>query len=273
MPLKQTYEQEEIHSRWESVYRDHPVLKRFNDCVMDRVLVSLNPQKNALFLDAGCGVGDHSFRIVERGYRCVAVDLSENMIAIAKKNAVARGLSSRIHFTCQALEDLGFPDAVFDAVHCRGVLMHVPGWQRALASLCRVLKPGGSIAILEGNDKSLELGLVLLVRTIQRRSSRMVRTEGGFEFWSEVNGQPFVVRVANVQCLSDELGRNEARVLTRFAHEFWDINRFPAGLIRNAVIQFNYLYFLLHLPLLGSVGIVIIAQKRPRASVDKRLEP
>jgi ubiquinone/menaquinone biosynthesis C-methylase UbiE len=137
--LKQTYEQDEIHSRWESVYRSPPILKRFNDRVMDRILKELIVPRNALFLDAGCGVGDHSLRIADRGYRCIGVDLSESVLAIARKNAASKSPSSRAYFTCQALEDLGFEDDTFDAVHCRGVLMHIPQWEGALASLCRVL--------------------------------------------------------------------------------------------------------------------------------------
>ena len=261
MVLKKTYDRYQIHSRWESVYRGHPLLRRFNDSVMDRILRKLNVPTNALFLDAGCGVGDHSFRIAQRGYRCIGADLSEPILATARESAAAKGLTSKVSFTCQALEDLAFSDHTFDAIHCRGVLMHIPDWERALASLCRVLKPGGRIAILENNHTSLEMGIVLLVRKIQRRSSKMLYTDAGFEFWSEENGQPFVVRIANVNCLESELERNGVRVLARFAHEFLDLNRFPAGTLRNTMMRLDYLYFVLGLPSFASVGNAIIGQK------------
>ena len=262
MILKQTYAQEQIHSHWESVYRGHPALNRFNDKVVDRTLKHLNRPPNALFLDAGCGIGDHSLRIAERGYRCVGVDLSETVLKTARKNAAVRGLASRISFECQALENLTFDDDTFDAVHCRGVLMHVPQWEKALASLCRVLKPGGRIAIMEGNHKSLEMAIVLAVRKVQARNSKMIKTEGGFEFWSEENGEPFVVRIANIHRLSSALEANRTRVLKTLAHEFWDINRFPAGPLRNAVTRYNYFYFLSGLPRFWCIGNMIIAEKQ-----------
>jgi hypothetical protein len=106
------------------------------------------------------------------------------------------------------------------------------------------------------------MALILLVRKTQSRDSKMIRTEGGFEFWSEENGQPFVARVANIERLTKELEPNRTRALKRLAHEFWDIGRFPAGVLRNAVIRFNYLYFLLGLPYVGCVGNAIIAEKR-----------
>lgn len=261
MTLKQTYDQEQIHSRWESVYRGHPILRDLDDRMMDRIIANLNLPSYALFLDAGCGGGEHSFRIAARGYRCVGVDLSEARVGLAKKRAVLEGLTSRVSFTCQALEDLAFQDHTFDAIHCRGVLMHIPAWKKALANLCRVLKPEGHIAILENNHKSLEMRLVLLVRKIQRRHSKMLRTEAGFEFWSEENGQPFVVRVADLRYLSSELQRNGIRPSKRFAHELFDLNRFPAGILRNSIMQLNKCYFLFSLPHSWCIGNAIIGQK------------
>jgi ubiquinone/menaquinone biosynthesis C-methylase UbiE len=201
-------------------------------------------------------------RIAERGYRCVGVDLSETVLKAARKDAALRGLASRTSFACQALEDLSFDDDTFDPIHCRGVLMHVPQWEKALANLCRVLKPGGRIAILEGNHKALEMAIVLAVRKVQDRTSKMIKTEAGFEFWSEENGQPFVVRIASIQRLTRALEANGTRVLKTLAHEFWDINRFPAGTLRNAVVRYNYIYLLLGLPRFGCSGNAIIAEKR-----------
>jgi len=263
MYLRQTYAQEKIHSHWESVYRGHPILNRFNNKCIDEILKHLNPPRKALFLDAGCGIGDHSLRIADRGYRCWGVDLSEAVLKTARNNAALRGLASRTSFECQALEDLTFEDDTFDAVHCRGVLMHIPQWKKALASLCGVLKPGGRMAILEADHRSLEMAMVRLVRKIQDRKSKMIKTDAGFEFWSDMNGQPFVVRIANIRRLASELEANRTRVLKTLAHEFWDINRFPAGTVRNAVIRFNYAYFQLSLPRLGCIGNAIIAEKRP----------
>ncbi len=262
MILKETYAQDEIHSHWESVYRGNPIQDRFDDEVIDRILKYLNPPPDALFLDAGCGVGAHSLRLARRGYRCVGVDISENVLRTAKKNAATHGLESRTSFVCQSLEDLAFGDNYFDAVHCRGVLMHIPQWEKALANLCRVLKPGGRIAVLESNHKSLEMAIVLLFRQIWARESKMIKTAGGLEFWSEEKGQPFLVRFADIQCLMNELEANQVQILKRLAHEFWDIHRFPRELMRNVVIRCNYWYFFLSLPPFGCVGNAIVGEKK-----------
>lgn len=261
MPLKETYAQDGVHDHWESVYRGNRTQNGLNDAMMDRILEQLGRTPGDLFLDAGCGTGEHAIRIAMRGYSCIGVDISENVLRRAARNVAANGLTSGVSFVCHALEELPFAKSTFDAVHCRGVLMHIPEWEKALANLCRVLKPGGRIVILENNHRSVEAALVSLVRRAQTRSSRVVKTEGGVEFWSEESGQPFVARVANIRVLGGRLEALGVRVLKRMATEFWDVGRFPAGIARRGVVRWNQLYFSLRLPSVFSSGNAIFGEK------------
>lgn len=262
MPLRETYADDKIHDQWASAYRRSPIQDRFNDAIASRIFQYLKLPHSALFLDAGCGSGEHTIRIARRGYSCIGVDISENVLCRAASKVAAEGLASKVTFACHPLEDLPFAEATFDAVHCRGVLMHIPEWRKALANLCRVLKPGGRIVIMENNHRSLETRIVLLVRRVQARKSRLLKTRGGLEFWSEESGEPFVARVANVRALTEELESNGICVCKRFAAGFWDVGRFPSGAIRNAVVRCNQLYFSLGLPAALSVGNAIIGEKK-----------
>src|SRR5262245_46763356 len=105
---------------------------------MDRIMDYLRPRPGARFLDAGCGIGDHTARIARRGYECVGMDISPTILEKAEERMRAFGLSSRVRFTRQALEDMSLSGELFDVVHCRGVLMHIPEWKTALRSLCAV---------------------------------------------------------------------------------------------------------------------------------------
>lgn len=262
MELKKTYEKQDIHEEWESVYRQNPLQNNFNAKMMDRVIKYLNPLPNALFLDAGCGTAHHSMRIVDKGYKCIGVDISETILKRAKINIRGCKLNRNIFFSCSALESLAFKDEIFDVVYCRGVLMHIPNWERALSNLCGALKPGGRIIIMESNHRSIETFIVLLVRGIIKRESRLTRTKGGLEFWSDRNGDPFVVRMANMGYLMQQLKNNNIRIKKIFSTEFWDINRFPSGIIRNIIIKYNYLWFYLGLPRLLCMGNAIIGEKK-----------
>ena len=261
MKLKATYEEPSIHAHWEAIYRSNPVLDRLNDAIMERIIQSITPAHDALFLDAGCGVGDHTFRIAQRGYRCVGVDVSEYILQLARQNATERGFTCGVNFVCQALEELSFPDGVFDVVHCRGVLMHIPEWEKALGNLCRVLKPKGKIVIMESNSEALEIYIVKLIRLLTTRRSNLVTTPGGLEFWSQESGRPFVFRVANIKSLVGKLEECGVRVLSRFGTSFLGSGRFPEGLIRNSVIRFDRLYFHLRFPAWVGIGNAIVGEK------------
>lgn len=262
MVLKETYEKAEIHAAWESAFRSHPLERKLNDDIMRRLLSLLHPPPHALFLDAGCGVGDHTFRLAAQGYRCIGIDISEHVLRMARQNSSAKGCTRNTEFVCQAIEDLSFADNVFDVIHCRGVLMHIPDWEKALASLCRVLKPGGRIAILESNHRAVEMWVVKLVRALIRRETRQVATAGGLEFWSEEDGAPFVVRFADQAHLSRRMQAHSVAPVKRFATSFWDPNRFPEGGLRTAVIGFNRLYFRLHFPGALAIGNALIGEKK-----------
>jgi ubiquinone/menaquinone biosynthesis C-methylase UbiE len=261
MDLKQTYEIKEIHESWEDVYRSNPFQDRLNEALLRRFLKLLRPPPGAQLLDAGCGVGYHTLAFARHGLRCTGVDISAGILEEAGRNAARAGLNGRVAFRNQPLERLDFPSGTFDVVHCRGVLMHIPEWEKALAELCRVLKPGGKIVLLEANTAALEARLVRLLRRLRKARSRVVATPGGLEFWSEKDGQPFVVRVADLTYLTGRLKRLGVRPLHRIATEFWDIYRFPAGVCRNAVIGFNRLWFALGLPAAWSMGNAVLGEK------------
>ena len=259
--LRKTYKASGHHKRWEAVYRVDPYQKKLNEAMMKRLMRYLNLSPDSLFLDAGCGTGEHSLRIGQKGFRCVGIDLSEYVLQKASARVAASHLQTRIALSLAALEAIPFKDNTFDAIHCRGVLMHIPEWKTALSQLCRVLRTGGRIAIMESNDRSLESSIVLGMRRVLRTKSRLIKTDGGLEFWSEEGGNPFLVRVANIKSLRNELFAQNVRIIKIFATEFWDINRFPSGLLRKSALFFNQLYFHINRLHRLSSGNLIIGEK------------
>jgi hypothetical protein len=156
--------------------------------------------------------------------------------------------------------------------------MHIPCWERGVAELCRVLRPGGKPVLLEANDSAFASWLVRLVRLVREGESRMVRTSGGLEFWVTREGEAPLTRVANIRCLTQALLKHGVRVTARLATEFFDLNRFPRGLARGAALLFNRLWFGLRLPARPSFGNALIGEKtassprsRERGPGDTRL--
>jgi ubiquinone/menaquinone biosynthesis C-methylase UbiE len=261
MKLKETFEHRAIHDGWEAVYRGNELQDRLNARMLERIFARLGSPPGALALDAGCGAGYHSLALARRGCRVIGIDISSHILDQAAASAARAGLDERVEFRCDSLEDLSFPDETFDLVHCRGVLMHIPDWTRALEQLCRVLKPGGKIVIFESNSTAVESVLVKLLRRLRSNRSRLVRVSGGLEFWAEQYGLPVVTRIADINCLMEELRYHGVEPLARLATEFWDIFRFQNRVSRSLAISFNRLWFGLRLPAALSMGNAVLGRK------------
>jgi SAM-dependent methyltransferase len=92
-------------------------------------------------LDAGTGPGTVAELACAAGAAVCAVDAEFSMVALARRRVPAARLCLGV------LPRLPFPDRCFDAVTANFVLNHVGDPRAALRELCRVLRPGGRIAV------------------------------------------------------------------------------------------------------------------------------
>jgi SAM-dependent methyltransferase len=92
-------------------------------------------------LDVACGPGDVAAAASARGARVSAVDLSPEMVALARRNHPA--LDAREGDA----EELLFAGGAFDAVVCNFGLGHFPRPEVAAAEFARVLAAGGRLAL------------------------------------------------------------------------------------------------------------------------------
>ncbi len=74
------------------------------------------PGKKQHLLELACGTGTHSFQLEKLGYGLTALDISEGMLAVAKRKAAA--CSSAINFHLADMRDFELPPPKFDAVLC-----------------------------------------------------------------------------------------------------------------------------------------------------------
>jgi ubiquinone/menaquinone biosynthesis C-methylase UbiE len=105
-------------------------------------------RNDAAVLDLGCGAGHASFAVAANVANVVSYDLSVEMLAVVTAEAAQRGLTNLI--TRQGVvEDLPFPSASFDFVLTRFSAHHWSNLPKALAEMRRVLKPGGSVVVID----------------------------------------------------------------------------------------------------------------------------
>ena len=94
-------------------------------------------------LDVCCGTGDLALAARDEGGRVTALDFSPRMLERARRK------SSEVDWVQGDLLALPFADGVFDAVTVGFGLRNVTDLDRALSELRRVLRPGGTLGILE----------------------------------------------------------------------------------------------------------------------------
>lgn len=94
-------------------------------------------------LDVACGTGDMAVELLRQGCSVTGVDLSKEMMAIAKRKA------PQAEYRLADVERLPFGDASFDAVTCAFGVRNFVHLEQGLHEMLRVLKPGGRMVILE----------------------------------------------------------------------------------------------------------------------------
>ncbi|MDQ3817322.1 MAG: methyltransferase domain-containing protein [Acidobacteriota bacterium] len=95
-------------------------------------------------LEIGAGTGSN-FPFYPAGARGVASELSCEMLKIACGKARPDG----VHLVQAGAEQLPFPDASFDAAFATLVFCSVASPQKSFSELRRVVRPGGTVALLE----------------------------------------------------------------------------------------------------------------------------
>ena len=86
------------------------------------------------------------------------IDQSPEFIAAAERLAADDGVGDRVEFVVGDAHELDFPTASFDAVVAHTLVSHVRDPLAVLAEAARVVRPGGSVAVFDGDYASLTFG-------------------------------------------------------------------------------------------------------------------
>lgn len=106
-------------------------------------------------LEAGCGVGAQTVTVARKspGARITSIDVSATSLKEAQARAAAASLAN-VQFRQADIFDLPFSPASFDHVFVCFVLEHLSQPAEALAKLKAVLRPGGTLTVIEGDHGS-----------------------------------------------------------------------------------------------------------------------
>lgn len=134
-----------------------PEFCRYRDAYLERLAL---PEDGRL-LEVGCGTGVVSRAIAGRpGFagRVLGIDHSPVLIDAARRFARDESVDHRVEFEVADAHALDLPDGAFDAVIAHTLLSHVTDPLRVLGEVARVVRPGGAVAVFDGDFASWTFG-------------------------------------------------------------------------------------------------------------------
>jgi len=119
---------------------------------------------NDQILELGCGTGYFTKEIVSTGAFVTAIDISPELINIAKTEITA----SNVIFLLENAYDLSFNENSFDQIIGSSVLHHLE-IKKAIGEMFRVLKPGGRIFFTEPNMMNPQIAMQKNIPALKRK--------------------------------------------------------------------------------------------------------
>lgn len=161
-----------VARNWLADYAD----KRAYDFVLKILNDVVRLDESAKVLDVGCGPGKWARLLAERFSSVTAIDVSPEMVLLAKENARNSGLFN-ITFHVMDVSKLNFPCEVYDFVNCITVLQHIlddERWRMAIREIVRVTRTGGYVLLFE---TAPSIALLKRTRHLKIRTMRQYISE------------------------------------------------------------------------------------------------
>jgi len=157
-PDANALKQIEFFANFSERYEAEVVRSPFYDA-LDRVTIdpwiARNVGKEISVLEVGCGSGRETLKLARSGARVLAVDLSEDMLRMARQRLSTHGHSGRVDFVVGSAENLPVGGALFDAAILIGSLHHFSDPYAAMLRVSRALRRHGRLYVLEPHASPL----------------------------------------------------------------------------------------------------------------------
>ena len=147
---------EEVREMFDNIAPKYDLLNHTLSMSIDRVwrrrvVGEVRRAKPGRILDVATGTGDLAIAMARRirDVQVLGVDLSEQMLAVARRTIEARGLDGRIVLDRGDAERLAVADASVDVATVAFGVRNFGDLGAGLRELARTIKPGGKVVILE----------------------------------------------------------------------------------------------------------------------------
>lgn len=141
---------------FDSIAGGYDQLNRFLSARIDiqwrkKAIRKLKAYKPTYILDVATGTADMAIMTCKmlNPEKVVGIDISNKMLELGVKKIEKEGLTNKIQLQQGDSETINFAENTFDAVMVAFGVRNFENLEKGLAEMCRVLKPGGKLVVLE----------------------------------------------------------------------------------------------------------------------------
>ena len=186
---------DELAAEWSQLYGEGNSVKNYLFIVRKKRaegLLDRDVRAGLRILDIGCGSGVMAPYFAQKGAIYLGIDISEKMIAQAKKEiGQIVEWQDRVLFAQGDIKDLDFPNDHFDIVIVLDVLEYIEDRETAIREIVRVARNGGSVLIAVPNKACVNQMARRWLRPIVANSFNLLNRVVGKPVQSGVYYHPF----------------------------------------------------------------------------------
>jgi SAM-dependent methyltransferase len=124
--------------------------RRADPFIAKKLFDHLSPQQGSAYLDIGCGTGNYTIALAEKGINFYGVEPSESMLALAREK------NKTVMWRLGTAENIPATDAFFDGAIATLTVHHWVDLNGGMAEIQRVLKPGGRLVVFTSTPVQMQ---------------------------------------------------------------------------------------------------------------------
>jgi len=136
--------------KYNTIGKTYNSTRKADPYLLDRLYFHLNPKQDGKYLDIGCGSGNYTSKLQERGLSILGIDPSIEMLRKAKN------VNSKIEYKIGVAENINLPDNSIDGVIAFLTIHHWTSLEQGFHEISRVLKPSGRFVIFHSTPKQMK---------------------------------------------------------------------------------------------------------------------
>ena len=182
-------------------------------------------RRNETILDVATGTGHSAIALstfVGISGRVIGIDLSPDMLEVARRNVNKAGLDN-IDLQLGDAENLSFEDENFDKVICASGIFFLPDMLAGLKEWLRVTKPGGMVAFSSFGETSFNPMREMYANRIQNNYGVSLPPSRGFQRLSTPQKCQDLMQQAGFHPEDMEIHTEQLGYYLQNVNEWWDI--------------------------------------------------